>query len=302
MKMFRMCGAALALVMGLMVVSCAAAGYKMLPELSVFDIGGSAENQWSFVQQYSMGLSLHNDWCSLLDKIPAIGVYYNDGYNFRTRRFVAQMKPTALTQAPVSLVNAVKTYVNANQEGPLNVVLGQAGVACDFYTVVTGMVENQQRDAQDRTYNLVNHGFLAVDYPGDVKTFQKNVAMGIFWGSGIEVAGSSPIAIDALGEQDVHFHDGAYCSPNDARFKVSAGRKLATFWSVAISPDKRRVAITYHLLVQDAALDANISGVLGNDDFDMVLVFLGSLSDILDSEEDKGTLTGFCTQLQLMAQ
>ncbi len=245
-----------------------------------------------------MGLTVPNGTCGLYAQIPAIGVYYGEGYNFRNRKGIIRMHNNMLVHAPAPLIAAVKTQLGRGTDArDLHTVLADAGVTCDFYTVVTGLVEDSSRDAADNTYNMVYHGFLSQNHTTGF--FQENVQMGIFNPQGIEVAARAPIAFGSLRAEDVNFHAGPCCSPNNACFKVSNGYNVSSFWSVAVSPDNHRVAITYHLLMNTAAMEEDIVDVLRCGNYDTMLRSLAFFADA-QATNDQTVLSGFVATLRTM--
>lgn len=144
-------------------------------------------------------------------------------------------------------------------------------------------------DVPDKTYNLVFHNQVRDWLPQKPVDFNKHSLMGIFEQIGATVQGvSSPIALDSLREENVHVHDnGEFYSPNNARFKIEPGAKIASFWSVVVAPDdKSNILVSLSIVVDDE----NFADKLGE-----ILLSCGinSINDILSS---KGLIEGMLLQ------
>jgi hypothetical protein len=176
----------------------------------------------------------------LLRGIPAIGIYGNP-YNFRSRLALIKLPPLMIVNAmPEQLKQQLMSALGGK-------TIDQAFSTKTIYAQI--MVNGQTPDKKPGPYNMVFHPF-GYAYNKPMLLFSNNVPMGIFNPDGIS---NLDIATNQFTALNVNAHDGTglLLSPNNARFKVTPGRALSTFWSAAYSPNKRFVTITYHILANN---------------------------------------------------
>ena len=142
------------------------------------------------------------------------------------------------------------------------------------------------------------HGFLALDFGEKSKNFNENILMGVFGADGVERNNAyRAMPFNTLLERSVHFHDISYSPPN-AEIDVSSGRKISTFFGAAISPNKNRVAVSYHMLVNEADLQQNISNSCKNaTQFDQLLDGMEQEGNALDGQ-DKVAVQNFVANMR----
>lgn len=110
--------------------------------------------------------------------------------------------------------------------------------------------------AQTKTYNMIFHRWA-----GNVlneKLINIYVPMRILAPKGVRPANASSLSFDKLTPEHVYVHyDGPNLadSPNNARFTVSSGHDLSSFWSIALSPDKQNALVTFHLLANTPVME-----------------------------------------------
>jgi hypothetical protein len=161
----------------------------------------------------------------LLDGFPAIGVY-GTPYLFRTRAVLLELSHRALVQLPTSVREQIKTN------------------KVDIHVIVSGLLHGGKTE---RVNNLVFHGWAAKIEGKD--RFNANVAVGIFMPKGVKAAPSESAAFGSMKGESVNPHDPLDLSPNNVRFEIEQGRKVATFWSVGQHKDA--ATVTFHVIIND---------------------------------------------------
>ena len=205
--------------------------------------------------------------------------YYEDGYPKIERRAIITMLPTMLNHAPENLKQALCNINNLA-----------------IYTVISGPTR------PTTACNTLFHEFLLKDL-SIRNNYQKNLAMGLFEGNGVSKA---DLSFDSLTELDVNYHDhgspsGACYSPNNARFNITAGRNISTFWIAGINPGKTKAIVLYNLFTNTLEQTEIISHLFAAaTSFDDLLSNLHAHAQTLISDADKEALEGFITTMQAM--
>ena len=191
-----------------------------------------------------------------------IGIYNGAGYNFlKDMQENAGDKKLSIHSLPKEMV-----------------ALLPAGAQIKNYLIVLGSPESKPAAA---LYNIAYHptvrGWLEHNPAINLHNFSLPVAMGIFHPQGVtHVNLAEGIAFNGLSEQQVIIHPGAEVapgyiadaySPNNARFQIDPKNSVSSFWTMAISPDKKQVYTAYVILVQNDLLEKEIeeNRVLGLD-------------------------------------
>lgn len=171
-------------------------------------------------------------------KVPFIGIY---GSPYVLQDLLARIKfdPRMIDHAPESIKKLVPPGI---QDLSFNVMI---------------------HNAEPKTYNMVFHMWAGTWQP--TKLFNINVDMGILAPNGVQPASSNSIPFNQITAQNVHVHDGGKTianSPNNARFTVTPQRDISTFWSIAISPNKRHAVVTFHILSNTIATENMIEAAV----------------------------------------
>ncbi len=195
----------------------------------------------------------------LISAAPSLGFYrklHGGGYVFRDRYMLVQFDPMAHWILLPESVRQVLESVRINN-GAI-----RANITMHSWL---------QADRQARESRLVF--VLFHEWVGEVmnklENFKIDLPMGIFEPDGVEnyteskfssvvneayarksgisKNSKSGIPFGRLGTQTVHRHGGY--SPDNARFVITAGRDLATFWSVSVYPGNKHAMVTFHILV-----------------------------------------------------
>ncbi len=110
-------------------------------------------------------------------------------------------------------------------------------------------------------YNLIYHRVVRAWRNGE-QYFNINLPMGIFEPYGIsKLDHKEAVALNNLTEQNVNLHPTADAivsdaySPNNAQFKVDKTKDLSSFWTVALSGDKKHASVNYVLLIHNPELE-----------------------------------------------
>jgi hypothetical protein len=126
----------------------------------------------------------------------------------------------------------------------------------------------------DKTLNVVYHNIVrdwlsATNPELDPLEFNVNALIGIFEPDGITTAIESGATIGRLNPEAISIHGdgtpenrGIYYSPNNVRFKIEDERQVASFWSLAISPDNQNAVLNFNLIILDKAIADSISEVI----------------------------------------
>lgn len=238
--------------------------------------------RWSFLDTHQDAFAIHN---SDVNKptYPDIS-HYQSSYSLARILLVVALKPTMFeTVANDNLFHAVTRALGTGglqREGFFQAIQSQ-GITMDFYVLVSGTKNLYNGDPPDNAYNIIYHGFLSKSFAADAHYFRQNVLMGAFGCDGVEspTGKHHPMPINSLEQRDVHFHDHAM-SPDNARIKISAGRNISTFWSAGITLNKKRVVITYHLLINNKdVVEANFNLVRDPEKWGTLLKNIETLAD-----------------------
>jgi len=248
------------------------------------------KSQWTFFpNRKKLDLSVHNQSAPLFDKIPAIGHYLSEGYNFRNRLVTIECQPQDLSKiGPKSLLSITKT-------NPVS-----------FYITITGTVRDTNKDSNDQTYNILFHGFRAPDFSPNASVFgskeNENILMGAFNENGVEdIKKSASMPFNKAEKRSVHYHDFHF-SPNNARIKLSKNRNISTFWTLAISPKNNRTAVTYHLLLNNKKTEALFEKSFTQDSFDKLIAEMETAAISLSNKDDKMALQEFIDNLSKLME
>ena len=168
-----------------------------------------------------------------LNLVPGVGVYNTVAYTLMYRYLIIEMNAEILKEtAPKPLVDKLVQHANAQ---------------VNFCIAIHG---TRYLKAAFGDNNIVFHGFLVDCVPLVNGYSQRNLKMGVFGLDGVVPStrqGSMPV--DRLEARYVHCHDERI-SPNNAHVSIQ-DKKTGSFWSVVISPDEKRVAVTYNILIND---------------------------------------------------
>jgi hypothetical protein len=132
-----------------------------------------------------------------------------------------------------------------------------------------------EADVPDKTLNVVYHNLVRdwlISTEGfNPLEFSVNAQIGIFEPNGITTQISTPATVGALSSESVSIHGdgnpencGIYYSPNNVRFKIDDDRQLASFWSVAVSPDNQNAALNFNLIIFNQPIADQISEYIAN--------------------------------------
>ncbi len=178
----------------------------------------------------------------ILNLVPAIGVYGNP-INIRKPLLLCELSSDLLqAHVPKTLSDELAKYSNVQKS---------------FCAVMHGPFP-----VKVLKQNMFFHGFLADCIPPVAGKIRSNLKMGVFGTQGISNVGQKDsMPFDKLQERDVHFHDKCL-SPNNAHIGMIDGRSIASFWSVIVSPDGKRVAVTYNVLINHVSLAQTINAYL----------------------------------------
>lgn len=195
----------------------------------------------------------------LISTVPALGFYRRSiPYLFRTRCLLLQFDPIASWDYLPPSVQRVLTSV-------------RLGTRSSIRAVIAVHEKLKYADGDDvakasRLVNLLYHSWVG-EVLGKERNFKINLPMGIFEFDGIEsyappkfdiphdyakkrrhgADAHFAIPFGRLGNQTVHEHN-AY-SPDNARFVITAGSNIATFWSVAVYPGSTHALVAFHVLI-----------------------------------------------------
>lgn len=196
--------------------------------------------------------------------IPTIGHYRAEEYNLRKRLLLFEQN---IHDPGEHILNALFPDMHTRSRADKINRLRALGDRAQFFTLYHGTVIDPTADDPHHNYNLVYHPWVAswsgAEYSNPL------VSMGIFDTDGVGAAtqGSS-IAINRLNGESVNTHPAepgvAAMSPDNARFHIDNGREIATFTSVAMSPDRQRIIITRHILANSARAENFITQAIIN--------------------------------------
>ena len=176
----------------------------------------------------------------LMNLIPSIGIY-GDNYPMRQSLMSVEMGQKLLIKyAPPKLATELLNYPQAEK---------------NFCIAIYGAIPGGDLYADN---NILFHGFLGYCIAFKGKVVQRNLKMGVFGADGItQSTKSASMPFDNLEVRDVHYHGGLW-SPNNAHISMIKGEKIASFWTVVLSPDEKRMAVTYNVLINDGDLEFKI--------------------------------------------
>lgn len=178
-----------------------------------------------------------------LNLVPSLGVY-GHGYPMRPVLLLLEFDTKKLNGfLPKNIQEALRPYPSAQQS---------------FCVVIQGSLGDLASNLRN---NVVFHGLL-VDTAIKGKQppkfdCQKNIEMGVFDEAGA-TSTKSDIARNTLEARSVYCHDGRV-SPDNAHVVFEASKFILPFWSVGVSYDHARVAITYHLVINNQDLSERIN-------------------------------------------
>lgn len=121
--------------------------------------------------------------------------------------------------------------------------------------------------------------------------FNLPIKMGIFKANGVINSPKNSASIDKLNPESVHIHDaGEAYSPNNVKFKILDDREIASFWSVAISPDKQNIALNFNLIILNPVVEDLFSELFLNNSLSEATRMLHDLvidnADLLEADKD----------------
>lgn len=195
----------------------------------------------------------------LLRGMPAIGIY-GDPYNFRNRFALIKLSPKMM--APAMPEQLRQQLIRALAPGK---TIDQALHGKIVYAQI--MVTGQTQDKKPGPFNMVFHPF-AYTFNNKKKSFSNNISMGIFNADGVNPTPKG-ITFNRFQGQNVTPHPGkdAFAlSPDNAKFNITPGRAVSTFWSAAYSPNKQYVTITYHILANTDAMQTEFADIFQQSD------------------------------------
>ena len=227
-----------------------------------------------------LNLRVHQEPIVLLEGVPSIGVYgAHGGYPLARRLVLVEFNPE---QAYQFVPDAIK------KNSPPKTSI-YATISGSFYEAADHIIF-----PANTPYNLIFHSALW-KWTG-LHNVVHNILMGIFNPDGIDNNVSQAIAFNSLAPSNVNIHDNDNLSPNNARFKVSGQRAVASFWSAAISPQKNETIITFHLLINDVAAEKLFLDAVSKSN--NLKELLGALETI---SQDKKTIQNFVETVVKMA-
>ncbi|QSH41309.1 hypothetical protein P0136_08705 [Lentisphaerota bacterium ZTH] len=238
---------------------------------------------------------------ALFSEVPAIGLYTDEGYNFRRKILVINLNAGMLELAPRNLRQAIIPGVTQFQN--IAEIMAIAGLKCTVTAVITGKGSHTDDVTMvGKEFNISYHGLLAKynstldDH--DPVTFSRDLPMGMFVPKGILAASEDTIPMERFANvhQSCHVEqddeNNWKISPNNGRFVPIA--EISSFWTVVkIGDQGENISITYHLLCNTAAIaDAVRNAVESNpDNFNAMLAAVRAVGDNLNRDEfSKGVL------------
>lgn len=203
------------------------------------------EFQLSLSPQKSITKILPN--LSLFAGVPAIGIY-GTPYDFRTR--------IALIEMNSAIVGKLLPEVLGQK---LREIMGDYRAdQIKSYVMISGKAQKTSN-----IYNMVFHPVVSV-WQQPQRHFNLRTTMGLFDPNGIGAAtGPESIGINSFTTPHVNVHasqlpDIDDASPNNAQFAIYQNRAISTFWSAAVSSERKRAVVTFHILVNDSNLEVGI--------------------------------------------
>lgn len=86
--------------------------------------------------------------------------------------------------------------------------------------------------------------------PGHV--LRRDVPMGVFAPNGVqEIGGDDKIAFGTTRPLDVNLHDNRTL-PDNAQFRIEAGRAFSSFWLVGVAPDRENIVVSFNITANTA--------------------------------------------------
>lgn len=214
---------------------------------TTFTLTGEPVLQYSFkTNTANLETPLIKNQLTYFGYIPLIGKYA-DPY--------VMLNPIAIIENKEKMVSGI---------APESLLKEIAGKNIRFYTLVWGLPVGDI--GGDKTYNLIHHPAAVAWLKGkpgfNESNFIHNITMGIFNPDGISGAKENSAAINSLKDEAVSIHpspDGVPAfSPNNVRFSINPNREIATFWSAALSPDKKDAVIAFNIIMQNPAIQYNL--------------------------------------------
>lgn len=213
----------------------------------------------------------------LAPRINHYGPPYLDAYKFRIKL------------DPKNIINLIPNDLLVKLLGQLNIKADQANAKSEFlklaaskpnaivlYSIIWDQMGVRDKWPADRNYNLIFHYVLKKwnekNKAINLGNFNSMTPMGLFKPNGVEVVANTGVPFGDFKPLSVHIHPDAaglkrmpqgpwrenelLLSPNNATFHLANTRNIATFWTVAISPDKNNVIIIFNTLIDsDDILD-----------------------------------------------
>ena len=166
-----------------------------------------------------------------------------------------------------------QSFLKPETLAQLNNALGNS---CMTLTLGVGVYgQPLEVDVPDKTFNVVYHNLVRdwlISTEGfNPLEFSVNAQIGIFEPNGITNQIACGATVGTLNAESVSIHgdgtpenSGIFYSPNNVRFKINDERKVASFWSVAVSPDKQHAAINFNLIILDEPVAQQIAEFSAN--------------------------------------
>jgi len=173
---------------------------------------------------------------------PIIGKYESQGYNFFNTLYEFPILNLALPETMQAAYNAQHSVVHE--------------LTIEASIFLWGSLKDPSNKAADGVYNVAFHPDVQRWTGQD--NFNIPILMGIFDPNGVEPGSPHSIPFNTFAPVAVNKHDNVYYSPNNAQFKLVPGRKVVTFWTAALSPDKRSSAINFNIIITDEALQQSL--------------------------------------------
>jgi hypothetical protein len=199
----------------------------------------------------------------------------------------------------------VSNFLNPETASQLSRVLGIDRINLTLNVGIYG--QPLMAKVPDKTFNVACHNlvrdWLITTRGFNPLEFSVKAQIGIFEPNGITSAVSNGAAFGALRPEAVIIHgdgkpkvegqtpkaEGQLYSPNNVRFKIDDDRQVASFWSIAVSPNNQNAALNFNLIILDEVLSARVAEViltnnddLGSEEFltkiSMLHHYLGQLS------------------------
>lgn len=249
---------------------------------------------WSFKNTQALIEGRQNDGVLAWYNYPRIGFYSVELYLFREPLFFIELSAAMMHKIPENIRSCINSSVMDD----------------NFYfnIVVHGMLKEWPyfgaTDVIQSVNNICYHGLLSKYYDKNATDFQEQVPMGIFELDGVTAV---DLAVDAVGNpRTVYVHPAKFdpitkkalipfaFSTNVARFNITSGRKISTFWAVAKIHDS--YSVTFFMLINDPNLRTQVLDLVKSlfPDLTSSLASLNAkASDLSLSPDDRNALKHF---------